>query len=180
MRTAKTLRWLLVGGLVLLGGWFGVLVARGEEPGGIEEAWMLLGPPDLGPVDVATLARTRGDALACPPDHCRVRADIVAPTLPVSGERLRAIVAAVAAGEPRTERVFEDRWAEEDRYVARSKVLRLPDTIAVAIVGAGQGRATLALYARPQFALTDLGGNRARLVRWLARIEALARDEAGR
>ncbi len=171
---------LLACGLTLLVIGFGLLVARGEEPGGIEEAWMLLGPPDLGPVDVATLDRSPADALACPPDHCRAGADFVVPVLPVPGERLRAIVAAVATGEPRTELVFQDRWAEEDRYVARSALLRLPDTVVVAIIGAGEGRATLALYGRPQVAAMDLGGNRARLARWLARIEALARAEAGR
>ena len=163
-----------------LGVGFAVLVARGPEPGGIEEAWMLLGPPDLGPVDVATLVRSPGDALICPPDLCRARADLVAPVLPVSGDRLRAIVAEVAVQEPRTELVFRARWTEEDRYVVRSKTLRLPDTVAVTVIGAGEGRATLALYARSQVALIDLGGNRARLARWLGRVESLARAEAER
>ena len=163
-----------------LGVGFAVLVARGPEPGGIEEVWMLLGPPDLGPVDVATLARRPGDALVCPPDLCGAQADRVAPILPVSGDRLRAIVAEVAAQEPRTELVFSARWTEEDRYVVRSKTLRLPDTLAVTVIGAGEGRATLALYARSHVALVDLGGNRARLTRWLGRIEGLARAEAER
>ncbi|TXN54585.1 DUF1499 domain-containing protein, partial [Methylobacterium sp. WL6] len=111
---------------------------------------------------------------------CREVSDRVPPVLPVPGERLRAIVAAVAAEEPRTELAFQARWAEEDRYVVRSEWLRLPDTVAVAILGAGEGQSTLALYARPQFGLLDAGGNRARLERWLDRIEGLARAEAAR
>ncbi|AWN41175.1 DUF1499 domain-containing protein [Methylobacterium durans] len=155
-----------------------LLVARGAEPGGIEEVWLLLGPPDLGAVDFPTLRRARLpiDALACPPEHCRNAVpDLVPPLLPVSGERLRAIVAEVATEMPGTEPVFQARWAEEDRYVTRSFWLRLPDTINVAIIGAGEERSTLALYSRSQVALHDLGGNRARLVRWLERIAAKAR-----
>ncbi|MFD0933971.1 hypothetical protein ACFQ12_02050, partial [Methylobacterium trifolii] len=74
--------------------------------------------------------------------------------------------------------VFQARWAEEDRYLVRTGPLRLPDTVNVAIVGAGEGRSTVALYARSQGVLTDFGHNRARLARWLARIEDLARAEA--
>ena len=154
-----------------------LLVARGAEPGGIEEAWLLFGPPDLGAVDFPTLRRASlpVDALACPPDHCRAAAsDLAPPVFPVPGERLRAIVEAVAAEMPRTEPVFHARWAEEDRYVARSAWLRRPTTVSVAVIGAGEGRSTLALYARSQGPLPDLGGNRARLARWLERIAARA------
>lgn len=179
MRARTTIGVLLAGGLALcaIGA---ALVARGAEPGGIEDLWLLLGAPDRGAVDFPTLRRTFGDALACPADRCRAAVDVVSPVLPVTGERLRAIVAAVAAGEPETEPAFRARWAEEDRYVVRSPWLRLPDTMAVAIVGAGEGRATLALSARPQFGVLDFGRNRARLERWLARIAARAEAEAVR
>lgn len=177
MRVRTTIGALAATALALVGA---VLVARGPEPGGIEDVWLLFGAPDRGPVDLAAVTRTFGDALACPPDQCRAASDVVPPVLPVSGERLRAIVATVAAEEPRTELAFQARWADEDRYVVRSKWLRLPDTIAVAVLGAGEGRSTLALHARPQFGFADAGGNRARLGRWLARIAVLARAEAAR
>ena len=177
MRWVRAACALASGGLALAGA---VMVARGPEPDGIEDLWLLFGAPDRGAIDVATLTRSPGDALACPPGQCRAASDRVPPVLPVPGERLRAIVAAVAAEEPRTDLAFQDRWAEEDRYVARSAWLRLPDTVAVAIVGAGEGRSTLALYARPQFGVLDAGGNRARLERWLDRIADRARAEAAR
>ena len=174
----------LVGCVGIFGIGLAVLVARGEDPGGIEEAWMrLFGAPDLGPVDFPTVARTRLpiDALACPPGHCgSAAADLAVPVLPVPGERLRAIVAEVAAETPRTALVFSARWSEEDRYLARSAILLLPDTINVAIFGAGEGRSTLALYSRSQVALADFGSNRARLARWLARIGEKVRHESGR
>ncbi|KAB1067664.1 DUF1499 domain-containing protein [Methylobacterium planeticum] len=171
-------------GLGSLGLGLAVLVARGSEPGGIEEAWMLLfGAPDLGPVDFPTLTRTRlpVDGLACPPGHCeRARADLTVPVLPVPGDRLRAIVAEVAAETPRTDLVFRARWTEEDRYLTRSSILHRPATINVAIIGAGEGRSTLALYSRSQIALADFGSNRARLAAWLERIGERARREGAR
>ncbi|BCM87518.1 hypothetical protein [Methylobacterium indicum] len=170
--------------LVLLGLFLAVLaagglaVARGEEPGGIEEVWIaLFGPPDLGPVAFANLARTpsRVDALACAPDICPLaRADAVPPDYAVPGARLREIVRGVAEDQPRTALVFTDRWGEQDRYVARTAWLRCPDTIAVEIVGRGEGRASLALYIRSQAGCPVPATSRDRLDTWLAAIAAAA------
>ncbi|HEY8564995.1 MAG TPA: DUF1499 domain-containing protein [Beijerinckiaceae bacterium] len=155
----------------------GVLVWRGEEPGGIDEAMMaLFGKPDLGPVDFARLRRplTPNDALACPADVCPAKADLVPPDYPVAADRLRAIIAEVALAEPRTELVYSARWEEQDRYVARSRVLRFPDTIDVMVVSRGEERSTLALYSRAQLGLYDFGVNRRRLARWLDGVTARA------
>ncbi|ACL55418.1 DUF1499 domain-containing protein [Methylobacterium nodulans] len=155
----------------------GLVVARGAEPGGIEEAWMLLfGAPDLGPVDFEHLRRSGADGLACPPDICPgAHADIVPPTLPIAGARLREIVRRVAQGEPDTVLVFSDRWGEQDRYVARSRIMRFPDTVTVEIVGRGEGASTLALYSRSQIGAGLFSDNRARLARWLDGVKDAAR-----
>jgi uncharacterized protein (DUF1499 family) len=154
------------------------LIRIGPEPGGVEDMWTaLFGPGDLGAVDFATLRRRRApsDALACPPDACpHAKPDIVPPVFPVAGARLRAIVTEAALADPYTELVFAERWAEHDRYVARSKNLRFADTIDALIVGEGEGRSTVALYSRSQIGLYDFGVNRARLRRWLDRISAAA------
>ncbi|KMO11010.1 hypothetical protein SQ03_28535 [Methylobacterium platani JCM 14648] len=159
-----------------------VAVARGEEPGGIEEVWTaLFGPPDLGPVDFAALARvpSRNDALACAPDVCPLaRADAVPPDFAVAGARLREIVRAVAERQPRTALVFTDAWGEQDRYVARTAWLRCPDTVTVEIVGRGEGRSSLALYIRSQVGCPVPATSRARLDRWLAAIARAAATEA--
>ncbi|MFH6785650.1 MULTISPECIES: hypothetical protein [Methylobacterium] len=169
-------------GLVLLGlvlaalAVFATAVARGEEPGGIDEVWIaLFGAPDLGPVDFAALRRapSRRDALACAPDVCpRAQADAVPPDYPVAGARLREIVRAVAERQPRTALVFTDAWGEQDRYVARTAWLRCPDTVTVEIVGRGEGRSSLALYIRSQVGCPVPATSRARLARWLAAIAA--------
>lgn len=159
-------------------------VARGEEPGGIEEVWIaLFGPPDLGPVDVASLRRmpSRSDALACAPDICPLaRPDAVPPDFSVPGARLREIVRAVAERQPRTALVFTDRWGEQDRYVARTAWLRCPDTIVAEIVGRGEGRSSLALYIRSQAGCPVPATSRERLTRWLDGIAAAAGTESSK
>jgi uncharacterized protein (DUF1499 family) len=170
------LGWTVAGAGALLALGFGGLVWRGSEPGGIEDAWTLIfGPPDLGYVDFQTLERRAApnDALACPPDLCaHARPDIVPPIYPVSGERLRRIAAEAALTDPDTQPVFAARWEDHDRYLARSRTLRFPDTIDVLVIVRSENRATLALYSRSQIGYRDFGVNRARIERWLARIGA--------
>lgn len=152
------------------------LIWRGAEPGGIDDAWtVLFGPPDLGPVDFATLERRRSpnDALVCRGEECpKAKADRAAKVYPVPGERLRAIVREVALAQPGVEPVFSERWADHDRYVARTRIMRYPDTIDVAVFGLTDATSTLALYSRSQIGRSDLGANRARLDAWLAAIDA--------
>ncbi len=159
---------------------FSFLLWRGAEPGGIDDAYaVLFGPADLGPVDFAALTRRSApnDALACPVGLCpKAEADLVPPVFDVPGERLRAIVAEVAAAEPNTEPALAAEGEEQDRYVARSRLMRFPDTVDVRIVREGEGRSTLALYSRSQIGYSDLGVNRARIERWLEAIRARAAE----
>ncbi|HEV2560160.1 MAG TPA: DUF1499 domain-containing protein [Microvirga sp.] len=144
--------------------------------GGFERAYAAaFGPPDLGPVDFTRIERRRtpNDALACPEGLCGAAVDIPAPVYPVPPERLRAIVAEVAAEEPGTEMVVSDDGLQ-DRYVVRTRLMRYPDTVNVEILDRGGGRSTLALYSRSQIGVSDFGVNRARVERWLRRIGEIA------
>jgi uncharacterized protein (DUF1499 family) len=58
--------------------------------------------------------------------------------------------------------------------LARSRILRFPDTIDVLAIERDENQATLALYSRSQIGHGDLGVNRARIERWLSRIRARA------
>lgn len=164
--------------LVLAGVGGTVLVWRGAEPGGIDDLWHLVfGAPDLGPVNFETLVRRSrpNDALAAPDGLCRnARPDFATPVYAVPAERLRAIVAEVAHADAETQIVFSAQWEEQDRYVARSPVMRFPDTINVRVIPIAADASTLALYSRSQIGLSDLGVNRKRLERWLDRIAARA------
>jgi uncharacterized protein (DUF1499 family) len=172
------LRTILIVGLVTLGGFaaaFSYLLWRGEEPGGIDDAYALaFGPADQGPVDFAALVRTRAphDALACPEGACGdARIDIATPIYPVDSSELRGIVREVARRQLGTQLVYSARWDEEDRYVVRSQLLRFPDTVNVRVFGAGDEGSTLALYSRSQIGYSDMGVNERRLRTWLAAIE---------
>jgi uncharacterized protein (DUF1499 family) len=168
--------------VLALGAGFAYLLWRGEEPGGIDDAYVLVfGPADRGPVDFERISRTSAphDALACPEGACgEARVDIVTPVYPVDGARLRAILREVARGQPGTQLVYSARWEEADRFIVRSRIMRFPDTVNARVFGAGEGRSTLALYSRSQIGYSDMGVNKERLRRWLAEIDERVRVTA--
>lgn len=144
---------------------------------GPKRLWSMIGPADLGPVDFRTLERRKSpnDSLACPPDFCQANSDLVPPTFAVNARHLRAAMAKVIASEPNITTAQIDDVALVDRYVQRTAVLQFPDTIVVRYVDLGLGeRSTLAIYSRSQLGYSDLGANRARITRWLGKLEKLA------
>lgn len=136
--------------------------------------WSWFGPADLGPVAFERLERrtTPNDALACPPGLCPARSDVVPPVFTVDAPALRKAMDAILATEPKLVRVDSGEAADIARYVQRSARLEFPDTIVVRYLDRPDGRSTLALYARSQIGRSDFGVNKARLERWLARLEA--------
>ncbi len=143
---------------------------------GPERFWALAGPADLGPVTFETLKRraTPNDALACPPDTCLAKSDIVPPVFAVSADDLRAAFVEAIASEPNIEQVASDGAEQTYRYIQRTKIMRFPDTIVVRFFDLGEGRSTLALYGRSQLGEGDLGVNRSRLRRWLEKLAKVA------
>jgi uncharacterized protein (DUF1499 family) len=139
---------------------------------GPERVWELFGPPDLGPVTFETLERrsTPNDALACPPGICKAQSDLTPPEYETSAKSLRYWFGKAIAAEPRLTAIVSDDAALTDRYIQRSALMRYPDTIVVQFFDRPGGRSTLALYSRSQLGSSDLGVNRARLERWLAKL----------
>ena len=138
---------------------------------GPDRVWRLVGPPDLGDVAFETLKRrsTPNDALACPIGLCAATSDLVPPVFAMPPAGLRSAFARAIAAEERLERIAADDARLQDRYIQRSRVMGFPDTIVVRFVAA-PGGSTLALYSRSQLGRSDLGANRARIERWLARL----------
>lgn len=87
---------------------------------------------------------------------------------------LRVAFAKAIAAESRVVQVASDDAALTDRYIQRTPALGLPDTIVVRFIDLPDGKSTLAIYSRPQFGRFDLGANRARLDRWMARLAEVA------
>jgi uncharacterized protein (DUF1499 family) len=141
---------------------------------GPERVWELFGPPDLGPVAFETLQRrpVPNDALACPAELCRARSDLSPPVFAVSAEALEEAMARVIASEPDVTPV--ERRPLSERYIQRTRWLRFPDTVVIRYIPLGERRSTLALYSRSQLGRGDLGVNKARLARWLAKLSAEA------
>jgi uncharacterized protein (DUF1499 family) len=163
---SRLVRFLLVVALA-----FGVFQLIGPE-----RVWTLFGAADLGPVSFETLQRraTPNDALACPPNLCQAKADVISPAFAVSAHDLRLAFARAIADEPRLVRVDSDDASLTERYIQRSRVMRYPDTIVVRFIDQPAGRSTIALYSRSQLGKGDLGVNLDRIHRWLAALEALA------
>ncbi len=162
--------------LVLLLGFAALIAAGAFFAIGRERFWDAFGSPDLGGVDFATLQRrtSPNDALACPASVCSARAEIVPPVFAVDAAGLRAAFAKTLANEPHLTRVAADDATLTDRYVQRTALMRYPDTIVVRFLQLAGGRSTLALYSRSKFGHSDLGANKARLERWLAKLTAAA------
>ncbi len=127
------------------------------------------------PIDLRDLARgsAPNEALACPPGVCAASADFETPRFDLPAERLREILSAIAAGEPRSELVAESAELDQRVYVQRSRVFGFPDVVRVQIVALPEGVSAI-LHSKSGFGYWDLGVNRKRLERWLERLESAA------
>ena len=167
-------RWAFrVGGtLIVIALLFGTFLVVGSE-----RVWTLFGPADLGPISFETLVRrtSPNDALACPADICKAKSDVAPPEFAMNAHDLRLAFGKAIGSEPRLLEVAPDDATLTDRYVQRSRLMHFPDTVVVRFCDRPGGRSTVALYSRSQLGKGDMGVNLARVERWLAELEAVAR-----
>ena len=144
---------------------------------GPERIWSLFGPADQGPIMFESLRRSTApqDALACPPDMCPAKIDITPPEYPLAPAALREAFSRAILSERRLTLVDIDDRMSTDRYVQRSERMRFPDTIVVRFLERPAGRSTIAIYSRSQLGRGDMGVNRARIERWLKKLDQEAR-----
>jgi uncharacterized protein (DUF1499 family) len=132
----------------------------------------VFGPPDLGSVAFGRLMRrwTPNDALACPPGECgSADVDLRPPRYPLTADELRRRVRRYFEAQGATLVGTEDAGLH-DRFVARTLLMRFPDTIDVEVFPLDAEHATLAVYSRSQLGYWDFGVN---LRRIRALLEAL-------
>jgi hypothetical protein len=160
--------------LLLAGGLLAAAIWRGDRSFGVAGLWQALsGPPDLGPVDFAAISRSASgnDALFCPPGLCAAsRPDGVSPVFATAVQRVRDAVRVIEVNDPDLFLLARDDSLPQDRYLARTPLLRYPDTINVRFHDLGQGRSSLSIYSRSQVGRSDFGVNRARVETWLAEL----------
>jgi uncharacterized protein (DUF1499 family) len=133
---------------------------------------------DIGRVNWSTLTRheTPNDALVCPASHCpNAKPDAEPKTYSVAPAELLARLKSIALAEPDTTELYCgtdcDRTA---RILQHTRLMRFPDTIDIEVLPLADNQSTLAIYSRSLIGRGDLGVNRARIERWLAKLDAAA------
>ena len=124
-------------------------------------------------LDLRTLRRAAlpKDALAAPAGVGEARPDVAVPVFALSKGAFAEPLRAVALAEPRTRMVAAFPALDQMVFEQRTPVLGFPDTIRVQVVSLNDGVSAI-LYSRSRYGGWDVGVNRKRLRRWLARLEA--------
>ncbi len=129
-------------------------------------AWIRLAPNDPEEWHVDPLKADdpgEGGVLLLPGPEAR--------TYDTTPKKLLSAFDRIAMEEPRVERLEGSVGRGRITYVARTKWLGFPDYISVTAVPA-DGGAQLAVYSRLRYGRGDMGVNRARLDRWLEKLQA--------
>ena len=145
---------------------------------GWEKVWnSIQGPADLGPVEFQNLSKvgTANQVLICPDAICNDDdLDRSSPIYDVDANTLRTAFLRMLEQEPGLQRVDDDSDPMQLRYVQRSRLFRLPDTIRIQFFTWGAGdQSTLALHGQSQIDIRALDGHPARIDRWLSRLKEL-------
>ena len=173
------MRYILRGlaGLVVIA----AIAAGGFALYGPERLWTKLGgAADQGEVDFARLKRspTPNDSLACSPSACAGDGlvDVALPFYDAEPNVLLNRLDELILRDPNIVRVDDDSRPDHRRYVARTPLMRFPDTVNVEAADAdGSVEATvLRMYSRSLLGESDLGANKERLAAWAARLASSA------
>ncbi|HQT60413.1 MAG TPA: DUF1499 domain-containing protein [Acidiphilium sp.] len=130
-------------------------------------------PP--GPIDFAhfVLPASPNKALAAPAGFTP-KPTFDTPRYALPPAALYALVARVAAAEPRTYPLAADPARMQQSWVARTPVANFPDVVTAAIRPDPAGGSDLILYSHSVYGYSDFGANAARLRRWLDAISRAA------
>jgi uncharacterized protein (DUF1499 family) len=130
-------------------------------------------PLDIGPVNWTALTRraTSNDALVCPSKCCaHAKPDREPKAYTMPPDDLLARLKEIALAETNTLALPSGR-AHTARFIQYTRLMRFPDTIDVEAFALPGGQSTLAIYSRSLLGREDFGVNRARVARWLAKLD---------
>ena len=140
---------------------------------GFDKLWTLIaGPSDMGAVDFATFSKTAkpNQHLVCPQDFCRNQTpDEISKVYALPANELSKEFLKSLKNERDLEQVGQDM--PQLRFVQRTAKMRYPDTIRVEFITVTENTSSLAIYSQSQIGYRDFGVNRARVTRWLKRLE---------
>jgi uncharacterized protein (DUF1499 family) len=119
------------------------------------------------------LPRTPNAFLVAPEGYClTAKPHMIAPEFPVPMAALWRTLLAWVAAEPRVTVHDQDKAAGYLAFTQRSRLFRFPDRVYVEAFDVGvQGRSTVAIYSHSVYGRSDLGVNKARVLRVLAALE---------
>ena len=148
---------------------------------GRERLWeAVFGPPEE-PVDFAELNPP-------PAAHCflaapetqslQTKPQMYTPVFSVDTARLRQEMRRIVRTEPLTERVGMDPDWLGDRFIQRTRWLRVPELIQVRYIPLDAGHSTFAIYSRCLVPEHGGGHNEERVKRWIAELEQTLGDRA--
>ena len=141
---------------------------------GWEKIWPhFFGPADMGDVQFEALAKgpKPNQALICPDGICKDEdRDRASPAYTLTVADLSAKFLASLQAETSLERVDDKSDPLRMRFVQRSRLMRFPDTIRIQFFALSDTTSTLAVYSQSQIGTSDIGVNRARMNRWLKRL----------
>lgn len=113
-------------------------------------------------------------ALAAPAGY-KPAPDLVTPVYAMPPAQLFAVVRHVAAEQPHTYTLSEDKAGLREGWVVRSLVWNFPDIIWAEVRPVGTAASELLLYSRSVYGYGDFGVNRRRVETWLAAVAASAK-----
>ena len=127
----------------------------------------------LTPRDIRGLVRPASpNAALAAPEGFQPAPDFVSPSYATPAQDLYAALRAVGTAQARTtlDAAFDE--AMQAHYTVRSALLGFPDLVWVQALPAGPGRSGAVIWSRSVLGRYDFGVNRARVLAWLAALDA--------
>lgn len=129
------------------------------------------GLPVPGPMDMRAIVRpaSPNTALAAP-EAFQPKPDIITHAYAMPPDALFAAIERVALAQERTYPQARFAAQRQAHFVVRSRLMNYPDLVTVAVMDDGG----LVIWSRSVYGHSDMGVNNARVVAWLAALEASA------
>ena len=105
------------------------------------------------------------------PKEWRQDLDQTSPVFPVSADELWMLWTQVTGNARRIVHAELDEDSRQSFHVQLTPYLRFPDEVRAEVVEQPDGRASVVVYSQARYGIYDLGVNKKRVERWLARLD---------
>jgi hypothetical protein len=167
-RVSRTLTLLLVLLVTVLGSTLAIRIYMGREAEDRLDEVDVIDFADLAPAPAA------GRFLMCPDHVCNVPADATSPVFDMEWERLRGYWSEVVAHQSNVKLVSGDGDLEKITYVQHTALLHLPEIVTIQFYPVGDHGSSFAIESHSRYVMTDLGGNKRRVLDWVALLKRVA------